>query len=291
MSGPLMRQYINLLNEDDTVDEMALSQYQTIGDFDKPGPFREVDKKLIPHPTNKKKAIEFFKKAPYDFRLFFSNIPGTGKFSEYGPMTPSQITHVFGKQAPKIIEGSGNAITIVYVGNSGDDKVMLTPWMMAHRFGHAVNRGKYRPGGAVAWEKAEAHFFDAVNNKLHEFYGKLDNLSSKVEERTLTQEYNALFNAIGTQRSSRSAKIRRPYEFFYELFAQYLGTGQIKLNPFPTNLSYGRKAWGKPTKFMNIKPKYRDEIERKHAADVLASDMEIMFDIVLSDSVGKIFVM
>ena len=31
----------------------------------------------------------------------------------------------------------------------------------------------------------------------------------------------------------------------YELFAQYLGTGKITLNPFPTNLTYGRKVFGK----------------------------------------------
>ena len=107
----------------------------------------------------------------------------------------------------------------------------------------------------------------------------------------LTPEYNALFNAIGTQRSSRSGQILRPYEFLYEIFAQYLGTGKITFNPLPANLTYGRKAFGNPTKFMNIRPEYRDELSRKEAADRLAYDMEIMFDSVLSGSVGKILVM
>ena len=108
---------------------------------------------------------------------------------------------------------------------------------------------------------------------------------------TLTQEYNGLFNAIGTQRSSRTGQIRRPYEFMYEMFAQYLGTGKITLNPFPTNLGYGRKVFGNPTKYMNIKPEYRDEADRKNASDILANDMEMMFNDVLASSVGKIFVM
>lgn len=272
------------------IDEMALAKYGTFGDFTKPGPFRGPDKKLVPHTKNIEKATKFFEQTPYDFRLFFSNVPGTGKYSEYGSMTPQQITDVFGEQAPEIINGSENAITVVFVGNKGDSKVMLTPWMMAHRFGHAVNRGTYKAGSVGAWKEAEKHFFNTVNSLLNDYYGKLGRSSTEVKYE-LTPEYNALFNAIGTQRSSRSNQIKRPYEFFYEIFAQYLGTGQITLNPFPTNLGYGRKAWGNPTRFMNIKPEYRDETERQHAAEILARDMELMFDDVLSDSVGKIFVM
>jgi hypothetical protein len=274
------------------VDEMALAKYQPMGDFTKPGPFRGVDKRLVPHPKNELKAQKFFEKTPYDFRLFFSNIPGTGKYSEYGPMDPTQIKQIFGDQAQQIIDDSGDAITVVYVGNKGDAKVMLTPWLMAHRFGHAIQAGVRGKQGWSAWTEAEKHFFGTVNNLLDEYYSKLGKpYNMPAMKWTLTSEYNALFNAIGTQRSSRSGQIRRPYEFMYELFAQYLGTGKITLNPFPTNLGYGRKVFGNPTKYMNIKPEYRDENERKQAAEVLARDMEMMFDDVLSSSVGKIFVM
>jgi hypothetical protein len=106
-----------------------------------------------------------------------------------------------------------------------------------------------------------------------------------------TAEYNALFNAVGTQKSSRSNQIKRPYEFMYELFAQYLKDGKITLNPLPTNLTYGRQAWGNPTKFMNINPKYQDQNERAEIAQMLANDMGFMFDDVLSSSVGKIYLM
>ena len=64
---------------ENTVDEMALKQFTPMGDFDKPGPFKGVDKRLVPHPTNQLKTQKFFEKTPYDFRLFFSNIPGTAK--------------------------------------------------------------------------------------------------------------------------------------------------------------------------------------------------------------------
>jgi len=283
----------------DFIDEMALSTYKTMGDFDKPGPFQGTDKKLVPHPKNIEKATQFFEKTPYDFRLFFSNIPGTGKYSEYGPMTSEEIKKVFGTEADSILQDSGDAITVVFVGNKGDRKVMLTPWMMAHRFGHAIQAGVRKNRGWSAWGEAEKHFFTTINSTLGEYYGKVDRGPSSYLGRpkseqmnnNLTPEYNALFNAIGTQRSSRSSEIRRPYEFLYELFAQYLGTGKVTLNPLPTNLTYGRKAWGNPTNFMNIKPEFRDESDRAHASEMLAADMQMMFDDVLSSSVGQIFVM
>ncbi len=278
----------------DSVDEMALAKYQTFGDFDKPGPFRGADKKLVPHPKNIEKATKFFEQTPYDFRLFFSNVPGTGKYSEYGPMTPEQITQIFGQQATEIIQGSNDAINIVFVGNKGDRKVMLTPWMMAHRFGHAIQAGARRNRGWYAWAEAEKYFFQTVNSVLEEHYGKVyrgANTYNTPIKWDMTPEYNALFNAIGTQRSSRSGQIKRPYEFLYEIFAQYLGTGKITFNLLPANLTYGKQVFGNPTKYMNIKPEYHDEGERQQAAYSLAYTMELLFNDVLSDSVGKIFVM
>ena len=272
------------------ITEAPLQSYTPMGDFDKPGPFRGPDKRLVPHPTNILKTQRFLEQTPYDFRLFFSNIPGTGKYSDYGPMDANQLKEIFGDQADQIINGSEDAITVVFVGNKGDAKVPMTPWIMAHRFGHAIQAGVRKNRQWSAWGEAEKHFFTQVNQMLEEYYGKASRESSRFKF-DLTPEYNALFNAIGTQRSSRSNEIKRPYEFLYELFAQYLGTGKITLNPLPTNLGYGRKAWGTPSKYLNIKPKFRDENDRAEATDMLANDMGYMFDDVLSSSVGKIFVM
>lgn len=273
---------------ENSLDEAPLSTYQPMGDFEKPGPFRGADKRLVPHPTNKLKAQTFFENTPFDFRLFFSNISGTGKYRETGEVPPIKIREIFNKEnADQIINGSEDAITVVYLGNYGDAKVILTPWMMAHRFGHAIQAGR-----SNAWTGAENHFFSRINRLLDDYYGKAAISGGTNAFRwQLRPEYNALFNAIGTQRSSRSGDIRRPYEFLYELFAQYLGTGSVKLNPLPTNLGYGRKAWGRPTKYMNIKTMFRDEKARKQIADTLAYDMELLFNDVLSNAVGKIYLM
>jgi hypothetical protein len=277
----------------DFITEAPLQSYDTMGDFNKPGPFKGPDKKLVPHPTNILKTQRFLEKTPYDFRLFFSNISGTGKYSEYGPADAAKLQEIFGdEQAQKIIAGSEDAITVVFVGNAGDAKVPMTPWIMAHRFGHAIQAGVRKNTGWSTWKEAEKHFFNQVNSMLYEYYNKGRAYGGSGSMKSdLTPEYNALFNAIGTQRSSRNNEIKRPYEFLYEIFAQYLGTGKVTFKPLPGNLGYGRKVWGNPSQYLNMKPEYKNNEDAREAAEILGRDMEYMFDDVLSSSVGKIFVM
>jgi hypothetical protein len=283
------------MKAEEFITEAPLADYQPLGNFNKPGPFRGADKKLIPHPVNQLKTQKFLSNSPYDFRLFFSNISGTGRYSEYGPMNPETVKIIFGDDGDKIVAGHENAITIVYVGNKGDGKVMLTPWLMAHRFGHAVQAGVRSKGLGSRdpnhpWAQGEAYFFNTVNQLLDRAYGKIGKAGGNLKFE-LTPEYNALFNAIGTQRSSRSNSIRRPYEFLYELFAQYIKDGKITLNPLPTNLGYGTQAWGNPSKYMNLKTEYRDESTRHYEAQGLADDLSSYFAEVLRSAVGQIYVM
>lgn len=163
---------VNVWEQEDPIDEMALSKYQTFGDFNKPGPFTGVDKKLVPHPKNIQKATTFFEQTPYDFRLFFANISGLGKYRETGPVSPEQLRQIFNKeQADEIINGSEDTITVIYVNNVGDRKVMMTPWIMAHRFGHAINAGSERDSTWNSWKEVEQHFFSQINQILAEYYG------------------------------------------------------------------------------------------------------------------------
>jgi len=277
----------------DILSEAPLADYQPIGDFSKPGPFRAVDRKLVPHPVNRLNAIKFFERTPYDFRLFFSNVPGTGRYHETGATSPDQIRKIFGDTlAEQIIQGHEGAITVVYVGNQGDRAVPMTPWIMAHRFGHAVRAGQ-QSNRFSEWRSAEEHFFKTVNQTLEQVYQKSasDYYRHSEVKWGMTPEYNALFNVIGTQRSSRNQEIRRPYEFMYEMLAQYIGQGGIRLNPLPDNLGYGRQAWGRPTRYLNAKPEYRSETERARTSDMLANDMGMLFNDVLGSVVGQILVM
>ena len=285
--------------QEDPIDEMALAKYQTFGDFDKPGSFTGVDKKLVPHPKNIQKATKFFEQTPYDFRLFFANISGLGKYRETGPVSPEQIRQMFNKeQADEIINGSEDTITVIYVSNVGDRKVMMTPWIMAHRFGHAIQAGVRGKRTWSAWSEAEKHFFSQINQILVNNYDKQAGAATRTINtddafRTaLSREYNALFNAIGTQRSSRERQINRPYEFMYEMFAQYLKTGTVTLNPLPDRIPYGKMVFGRPSQYLTLKPEVRNDPDTKYITDTLGNDMAIIFfGDVLSAAVGNIYVM
>lgn len=285
----------NVWEQEDPIDEMALAKYQTFGDFNKPGSFTGVDKKLVPHPKNIQKATTFFEQTPYDFRLFFANISGLGKYRETGPVRHWTLRQMFNKeQADEIINGSEDAITVIYVSNVGDRKVMMTPWIMAHRFGHAIQAGSSLDSTWNAWAEVERHFFSQINQILAEYYGlrrATDLYSDRSINWNVSREYSALFNAIGTQRSSRERQINRPYEFMYEMFAQYLKTGTVTLNPLPDRIPYGKMVFGRPSQYLTLKPEVRNDPNTKYITDTLGNDMAILFSDVLSSAVGKIYVM
>lgn len=276
--------------------EAPLTDYEPLGDFSKSGPFRhEVDRKLVTHPKNQLKAQKFFSNSPYDFRLFFSNISGTAKtYKETGAVHPDVIRGVFKEQADKIINNHEDAITVVFLGNYGDQRVMITPWIMAHRLGHAIQATRGKTYSEITkWREAEHSFFGNVNHILATVYGKRSGRYTNPDNSLnweLRSEYNALFNAIGTQRSSRTGQINRPYEFLYELFAQYIKDGKITLNTLPRSLGYGKKAWGRPTQYMSARTEKNEEVRAELAVE-LASEMEWRFDEVLGSCVGKIYLM
>lgn len=274
------------------ITEAPLKDYVPLGKFDKPGPFKDPDYKLVTNPVHIKKVEKFFRNTPYDFRIFVSNLPGLRKHRESGAYSPENIKSMFGKNADVILQNSEGAINVIFLGNYGDERVPMTPWIMAHRIGHTIVREDYRMGKA-SWNEAEKFFFKTINSILFKFYGKQSpSYSSLPRKWDLTQEYNALFNAIGTQRSSRTNQIKRPYEFLYELFAQYINSGKITLNSLPQSLQYGRKAWGRPTKYMGIRdPELRGEETLINVTQSLSERLETYFAEVLEESVGKIFIM
>ena len=274
--------------------EAPLIQYEPIGNFERGHSFRsDVDRKLATHPVNIQKIHTFLEKSPFNFRVFVMNLPGAAKYQEYGEMTYDVFELSFGENIANTVFGhpddNEENITIVYVGNSGTDRVMFTPWIMAHRFGHAVEAsGRRLAGGRViqtAWTEAEKYFFNHMNQILADYYGQE---MGRQFDRNLTAQYNALFNQIGTMRSAQTNKIKRPYEFFYECFAQYLQSGKVTFNPLPKRIDYGRQAWGKPTKALRGRD-ITDEVNQElHQFGEYMSDF---FEDVLRDAMGKVYVM
>ncbi len=272
------------------LDEMALKSYEPIGDFNKSHSFsNKVDRKLAVHPTQLKKIESFLEKTPYDFRIFVLNQQGARKYAEHGSMTYDEFLKAFGREtAANVFSDTDDAINIVYVGNAGADKVMFTPWIMAHRLGHAFQSENRKQRYSTQWSETEKFFFTHINDILRSVY-KIDQSSNRNDfDYKLAQYYSALFNSIGTMRSARTNQIKRPYEFLYECFAQYLKTGSVTFNPLKPYIPYGKKAWGRDTTALRgreITDQVNDDLEW------FANGLADYFDSVLGSSLGYVFVM
>ncbi len=97
------------------------------------------------------------------------------------------------------------------------------------------------------------------------------------------------FNQIGSFKSARENKINRYYEFFYEVFAQYLITGSVKFNPLDksiiiANLPFGRKQMAHAVDDDLVNMWNRD-------MEIYVSYIESRIINVLEDCVGKTFLM
>lgn len=269
------------------IREAPLTDYMPLGDFEQGrGGFRhDVDRKLVTNPVVIGKLYKFFSRTPYDVRIFPVQVKGGGRWLETGEVHREQLVDVVGvAPVQRILAGQGpDNITVVFTNNTGSERMPLTPWIMAHRMGHAIRRG----GSASAWETAYKHFWNGLDEIMRDYYGfaipRISNYASNPDQ------YRAMIDAIGTMRSARQKTISRISEFPYEMFAQYLNTGEVHFNPAPQRLMSRRQAWGHPQVLRNISP----EKQRQATQDLetLSRDMELLFNNVMSHALGRIYVM
>jgi len=261
--------------------EAPVSDYELVGDFDKPGSFTttKYDPAIVKNPKAQQKVYRFFEKSPYKFRLYPLNIPGARKFSETGKVDMAWLEKNL-PQAAEIVKKNppNDEIIVFYISNVGSEKVPFTPWIMAHRMGHAFGPNN------DAWGEFVSYWMKQMKQMLKSYYGAD---IGRMEDPIALQ--NALQNALGTMKSARENKISRPDEFLYELLAQYINTGSIKLNPLPRQLGYGKQAWGKHSRAMNMLQ--TDDAEIKSHIEMLERDLDYYLDSILGSAQNKIFVM
>ena len=261
------------------IAEAPVTDYQTLGDFNKPGSFTttKYDPAIVKSPKAQQKVYNFFEKSPYNFRLYPLNIPGAGKFMETGRVKLDWLEKNL-PQAAEIVKKNppNDEIIVFYTNNVGANKVPFTPWIMAHRMGHAFRPNNY------AWGQFAEYWTDQMIQLLDGYYGAH---VFRMED----PRYIALQNALGTMKSARDRKLSRPYEFLYELLAQYINTGEIKFNPLPKVLGYGKIVYGKHTQAIRLLP--TDDAENKSHMEMLERDVAYHLETVLGEAQNKIFVM
>lgn len=267
------------------LSETPIETYGLIGDFSKSHSFRKpADRALVSKPRFVERTKNVFAKSNHDMRFYFANTPEGSKFTELGTVDMPFLK----KYMPKILDeieklgGFGeNSINIIYTNNKGAQWYPMTPWIMAHRMGHAIftQRGDRLSGNI----NKRTSFFDIYNK----FRSKIDGILSLYNLPNNKSYEKKLLCAIGTTGACRDNNLREPFEFIYECFAQYLITGEINFNPLPkelvVNAPYGRLS------------KHHIRQDKIFYADTMISDiydnLYYAFEDALSNATGKIMVM
>lgn len=227
------------------VDEAPLGDYELVGnwgDKEKSHGFRHApDRKMLQNPSAVKLTRKKFGNTEHVLNFYFVNLPEATKFSETGFMTPEQLQQGMPKAWPAIAQRAqqadhGDAINVIFVGNTGFQRMNMTPWLMAHRIGHALaasERGMY--GRQGVWGDYEQEAADAFQPLLENVYNwQLPRRATDFWMGRHDKVLAKFFEGIGGMRSARKGKLGgRPYEFLYEMFAQHVLTGKITFRELP----------------------------------------------------------
>ena len=271
----------------DMLVEAPIDTYATIGDFSKGASFRDKrDRDLVTHPVAIQKVKDFFKNTSTDFDFYFVNLKGRKRFAELGLVKKDFIFKPYpdglGITPEQLKDGkiNENNITVFFVGNTAAEKVPMTSWTIAHRFGHVIRRGQIFD---VYSNWLESQFKEVL--MLYGMYYSPDDRWGNGTRQTEKAKAQ-LFNQIGTMKSARDHKIDRPFEFYYELLAQYLKNGKITFNRLTPTIvkgfvAYGRKEYARTSDIEEVN-QILGGIER---------DFRYYAEDVLSSCVGDIYVM
>jgi len=274
------------------IDEMAIRQFKTVGDWGRRSSFGDVDRKILTSPRGVEKIKRQWEKTPFDFDMYLVNDPRVNKsqFREVGLVDMSFVRDNMKFTADEIPDPDGNTITIIYTSNTGAERYMSSGWILAHRLGHALARGRGFP--AEKWQEFIKDLRKRIADILKEVYG-ID-----VYGKTYDFQGNAgrdkilkyVAQQLGTMKSARDNKMRNWYEFAYELLAQYLLTGKITFNPLPQSIITGIAGWGhKQTRYS--KDEEAREAINTSELESIALEIEGDLETILGASIGKVFVM
>lgn len=273
------------------LSEMPITSFNTRGDWSRDAKrkygFNSQDAGIIGNEKAVEKIKKMWSNSKEEFDLYFVREKNSWKFLQEGEVTPEWV-----KENLKFeINPRPEAISVIYTNNTAGDKVPMTAWTIAHRFGHVIYREKMFNNIIELFRKELLHLFNEFYNKnVFTSIYHYDNNQYAEREKIL----KALVNSIGTMKSARNGEVRNFVEFIFEIIAQYLLTGSIKFNPLPNFLvTRKRMAWGRPNN-QGIYGGKKDELAIElfnDRLDYLASQTQKDFDKLFSSLRGKIFVM
>jgi len=169
---------------------------------------------FLQNPNATEKIMRIWEKTGVDFEIHFVRSSVAKDYIELG-----QVPNDWAKSTLGIdIQPQKDTITIIFTQNKGTEKIPMTAWALAHRFGHAIRREKI----------FQDHFYSQIMRDFRELILNVYKVdikhyswqSSRYDEPVLLN----FAHAIGTMRSARERKLVNYFEFIYEILAQYLIT-------------------------------------------------------------------
>lgn len=274
------------------LQEMPISKFQLMGQW---GPdakraygYSKQDVGILQNPRAVEKIHKSWSNTKQNFDFYFLRSNAARKHVEVGEVSPGWVKDKLGID----IEPNPESITVIFTQNTGDEKIPMTAWTIAHRLGHAIRRN------SQFQQYLQEELTKDFRELLLQIYGIQrqpqyppsyfgSNLSDD------SKQLRALAHAVGTMRSARQNNLRNFGEFSYELVAQWIITGKIKFNPLPKSLILrNRMAWGRPAPdTRRSRVSEADYIDWNESLQTYASKYEYYLDQVFSGLEGRIFVM
>lgn len=220
------------------INEDQLEDVKFFGNWDRPDKLHRYDRasvKMLTNPNNVERIKNKWSKFDHSIDIYFVKSSQASKHVEVG-----QVDADFPKRELNIdIKPDPDKITLIITNNVGSPKIPLTPWILAHRFGHAIRRD-YRKGYFSLYyyyEEFSKNVDYAMADIAHDLYNIQD------WKRLSPLKKKKFAEAIGTFASARNNKLRDYGEFINELLAQYVITGEITLNNNPPKHISTRKVF------------------------------------------------
>jgi hypothetical protein len=277
-----------------SMQEMPLGKFDTTGDFDKGSSFRDPkDRKMISNPRFKEIVAKKFKNTYYTINMFFVNNRDANQHTEVGGVDLDWVRdNLGGEVADKVAPTYQNEseVNIIYTNNKGAQRVNMTPWIIAHRMGHAFAR--FKQSGGRGMERQFRSYKEVVEEISRQFemifqevYGiksfKSDKITGPTDRRDQLLMKHLSHN-IATFKSARDKNMREYFELYNELFAQYVITGKVTLKDLPTSFKAGKDM---------VHVRDKEAYEELKELGSLERTLEYYFDEMMSEAESYILVM
>ncbi len=271
-----------------SLNEAPISDIQHIGNWEKNSSYGAQDRKLLTNPKALTKIKSMWKgPEEVDYNIILVNHPEGRLQQEIGEVDRAWLESNMPKTVNELLPLlKPDEVNIIYTNNSGAERVPMTGWVAAHRYGHVLFRKSFGKTMSYYYSESATTLSRYIGDLASQYSIGLNGIGRGDRDLNalLSTTTRNLMRAICTFKSARDGNLRTSFEALHELFAQYIITGKITFNDIPKMVKVG-----------NAKHYYGGEDDYDHdnraIQQDLAYELQQYFETAIHQSVGKIYVM